>query len=320
MKLSDALEVFLDAKLADGVADTTVRWYRKRLKRLVAYLEDADLGEVGTMDLRQFVVSLRQQGTLWAKHPYREAVEGELSPATRQGYVRALKTFFHWLMVEGCVSENPADGIKLPPVPKGLPRGVEPEDVQALLEATAGEDPAAKRDRALLLFLADTGCRVGGAVGVKVRDVDLEERVAQVIEKGSKPRLLIFTPTTAQAIREWLDACPMTTGWLFPNLKNGEQLMTSGINQILQRLRERAGVEGICNPHSFRHAFARQYLLNGGDLATLSDLLGHADVGVTKRFYSIFYVEELRQQHDRFSPVAHMDLGETRGSRGVGGS
>lgn len=308
MKLSDALEVFLDAKLADGLAETTVEWYRQRLKRLVAYLEDRDVSAVGTMDVRQFVVSLRKQGTLWAGHPYREAVEGALSPATRQGYVRATKTFFRWLVTEGCLEKNPSDKVKLPRVPNGLPKGVEPQDLKALLDATGGDEPAQKRDRALLLFLADTGCRVGGAVGIKRGDLDLDERVAVVVEKGSKSRMVVFTQMTGAAIREWLDVCPVDTAWLFPNLKNGDQLKSSGVNHVLQRLRDRAGIEGKCNPHAFRHAFAKQYLMNGGDLATLSDLLGHSDVMVTKRFYSIFLVEELKRQHDKFSPVAHMDL------------
>lgn len=57
-----------------------------------------------------------------------------------------------------------------------------------------------------------------------------------------------------------------------------------------------------------RHAFAREYILNGGDLATLADILGHSDVTVTKQFYSTFQFSELQEKHQRYSPVARLGL------------
>jgi integrase/recombinase XerD len=83
-------------------------------------------------------------------------------------------------------------------------------------------------------------------------------------------------------------------------------LKTSGVNQILKRLARRAGITGRFNPHSFRHAFAKQYLMDGGDLATLSDLLGHSDVQVTKSSYSVFITDELARKHAEHSPVAKL--------------
>ena len=73
--------------------------------------------------------------------------------------------------------------------------------------------------------------------------------------------------------------------------------------RMLSRRAERMGIKGKVNPHSFRHAFARDYLLSGGDLASLSDLLGHSDVLVTKAFYGVLTGNELRQKHAEHSPV-----------------
>jgi site-specific recombinase XerD len=87
----------------------------------------------------------------------------------------------------------------------------------------------------------------------------------------------------------------------------GQGLTALGVSQILRRVGLRAGVTGAHNPHSFRHAFAREYLGNGGDLATLADLLGHADIGTTS-MYLIFAPNELQRKHDRFSPVPKLDL------------
>ena len=72
---------------------------------------------------------------------------------------------------------------------------------------------------------------------------------------------------------------------------------------MLRRRAKRAGVEGPFNPHSFRHAFARHFLMSGGDLGTLADLMGHSSVEVTKNSYAIFTERELKEKHRRHSPI-----------------
>jgi len=73
---------------------------------------------------------------------------------------------------------------------------------------------------------------------------------------------------------------------------------------MLQRRAEQAGIEGAVNPHGFRHGFAKHYLLSGGDLGTLADILGHSSVEVTKTYYGIFTIQELQEKHRRHSPIA----------------
>ena len=76
---------------------------------------------------------------------------------------------------------------------------------------------------------------------------------------------------------------------------------------MLKRMKRKAGVKGPVNPHSFRHGFAREYLTNGGNLASLADTMGHSDVSVTWQAYAIFSPDELQKSHARFSPVAQME-------------
>jgi site-specific recombinase XerD len=75
----------------------------------------------------------------------------------------------------------------------------------------------------------------------------------------------------------------------------------SGASQLRTRLEKRVDVSGRANPHSFRHRFAIDYLMNDGDLASLADLMGHESVETTKAFYAIFEQGDLRRKHDRFS-------------------
>ena len=76
---------------------------------------------------------------------------------------------------------------------------------------------------------------------------------------------------------------------------------------MLKRLKRRTGVKGPVNPHSFRHGFARAYLSNGGNLASLADTLGHSDLSVTWQAYAIFTTDEFKTAHTRYSPVAQLE-------------
>lgn len=76
---------------------------------------------------------------------------------------------------------------------------------------------------------------------------------------------------------------------------------------MLERVGKRAGVKGRVNAHSFRHAFARSFLRNGGNLAALGRLLGHAPGSpVTARYYAVWDDRELQEYHERYSPLAHL--------------
>jgi site-specific recombinase XerD len=91
--------------------------------------------------------------------------------------------------------------------------------------------------------------------------------------------------------------------WAFPSHNTSEQLTVSGVDQVLKRLKKRAGVTGRASPHAFRHGFAKDYLMAGGDLVSLADLMGHESVETTKSFYAVFEQDDLRRKHDEFSGV-----------------
>ncbi len=183
-------------------------------------------------------------------------------------------------------------------MPKAEPKAVADEDLEKLLGAAR----CSKRDYALLLFLADTGCRVGGLSDFRLTHLKLSERQAVLTEKGMNTRPVFFGRRTAAALQAWLAERESKTDFVFVTGK-GERMTSWGIRQILKRLKRRAGITGRANPHAFRHRYARAYIKNGGDLATLSDLMGHTDVLVTKRAYAIFLTTELQRKHDENSPL-----------------
>jgi len=309
MRLTEAIEQLLISTKADGRSPQTVEGYRRKLRPLVAFLGDVLVEEVTTYDVRRFIVHLQERATRWADHPRQREREGGLSPFTVAGHVRAVKRLFNWLEAEGVIGANPVRRIRSPNPKQREPKAIDLPDFLALLATTKAGNVADLRDRAVLLFLADTGCRVGGLCGLRVCDVDLETGRAMVTEKGGEPRAVFFGTQTAAALTAWLEVRPRGEGpGLFVSLGNKAEggLSPNGVAQMLRRRARLAGVEGRVNPHSFRHAFARGFLLNGGDLATLADLMGHSSVEVTKNSYGIFTVQELQEKHRRHSMVARL--------------
>lgn len=305
-----AFEEFLMACRADGLKPITIRWYRAMLTPVAATLAGLPVDQVTVNHLRAYVVRLRERPAYQDAPQRAEQVAG-LSAASLQSHHRALSRFFGWCKAEYALTANPIDRIRMPKTQRKEPKAVDLADLKRLLEAT-GDDRQGIRDRAILLFLADTGCRVGGLLGLKPADVDLNYGRAVVYEKGDKTRVVPFTRFTAQMIRTWLTVRPSTASTLFCGLSNQKQatpLTYAGVYQILLRLKRKAGVQGRVNPHSFRHGFAREYLINGGDLATLAQLMGHTNVQVTASFYAIFTMRELEERHHQFSPIAKWEAG-----------
>jgi site-specific recombinase XerD len=274
-----------------------VQSYREKLGHLAAFLGDPPIEGVTVHELRSFVVAQLESG---------------LSPFTVKSRVRALKRLFNFCEAEGITAGNPGQRIKTPNPKRETPKGIRWDDFLLLLETTRPGDLLDLRDRALMLFLFDTACRVGGLTWLKVDDLDLEARRAVVREKGDKTRPVFYQQATAEALRDWLKVRPDDRGpWVFTSTKAGYGRLTgSGVRHLLDRRAEAAGCEGPTNPHAFRHGFARAYLLGGGDLGTLSDLLGHSSVAITKEYYAVFTAGELQRQHDRYSPIAQLEGGE----------
>jgi site-specific recombinase XerD len=310
MLLSEAIEALAIATIADGRSQRTVGDYRQKLGALLAFLGDVPIDQIAAADLRRWIAELRTRGRRWLEHPHRPPTEGGLSQASVAGYVRAAKRLFSFLHEEELLAANPARRIKGSKPKRGEPKGISREDLRLLLRATAGDEPNQIRNHALITFLADTGCRVGGLVGLRLADVDLEARTALVIEKGEKPRRLFFSDTTRIALHRWLAVRPeASTDHLWIKLGDrgpGEVITTQAVREVLRRLKASAGVTGPCNPHAFRHGFAREYLLSGGDMGTLADILGHADIATTWQSYAIFRTAELAEKHAKHSPIARL--------------
>lgn len=304
MNVRTAVSAFLVAMAADGLAPKTIAWYRWSLDVLANEHGQRLLTEMDTATMRAYILSLRERqsrgnGRLRAESPDR------LTDDTINAHMRCLHKFWTWTADEYDLV-NPMRRIRYPRKPTPKPKAIAMPDVRLLFDA-AGQSRAAGRDRALVAFMVDTGCRAGGVVGLTWDDLDLERQTAIVTEKGGKTRTVYFTPITLRLLMVWRAEGASRSGAVFPNIETGKPLTVSGLRLLLKRLGRRAGVTGRINPHSFRHSFAREYLRAGGDLSTLSRLMGHADVTTTVHHYAIFTADEVRQAHEKYSPAANLN-------------
>lgn len=292
--VNKGIELMLLACQAEGVKAGTVKWYRHRLARFSRMYGDRDVRSITLDDVRAYMVAIRAL---------------EFAAYSEFSLVREVRHLFKWLYEERRIDEPLYKRIKSPKLPQLPPKAVELGDVRALLKV-CGASPSGKRDRAIVLFLLDTGCRVGGLCRLRVRDLDLKGGKCEVVEKGEKARTVLFVEETAHAVRAWLRARPFPgSECVFTSIRDGRPMCDSTVNQMLRRLKKRAGVEGRVNPHAFRHAFAREFILSGGDIGTVSQILGHTQISVTKQFYAMFSTGELKGEHDRFSPVFRLNGG-----------
>jgi len=305
MNLSHATEDFLLAKRADGLAEKTIKWYVSNLGQFLAVFGDRPVKEVTTRQLREYIVEFQSQDHAYQDAPQKPPQGGGVSPDTVEARKRALHSFFSWCATEYSI-DNPMKGIKRKKH-KPRPKAMHPRDFVKLFDATL-DNVAGIRDRALLAFIADTGCRLGGALGLTMSDLMMKQGRAVVTEKGSKPRMVYFTLVASRFIYKWLEVRETDSQHVFISLESGEQLSEWGAYEILKRLKARSGVTGKINPHSMRHHFARQYLMNGGDLVSLARLMGHADIKTTADAYAIFSDDELSEFHHKYGGIADLDI------------
>lgn len=306
MRVDSALKNFLLAKRADGLSGKTVIWYERMLNPFALKFQGEAIENITANQMRHYVVSLRERGSRYGSElSIRPQITGGLSYESVSSHIRALKTFWNWSTKEYQLQHNPMANVRRQPRHSASPKAISLDDLKALLAAT-GKDMAGIRDRAILLFLLDTGCRVQGLLGLKTDDLELDAYCAYVVEKGSKRRVVYFTTYTAELLRIWMHRRPQSSSAVFCSLSNrhyGQAMTYDGFKQLMNALKKRAGVKGRVNPHSFRHAYAREYLRNGGDLSTLSRLMGHSDSLVTSWYYGVFTAAELAEMHRKHSPV-----------------
>ncbi len=234
-----------------------------------------------------------------------------MAAATLQRKIACLRSFYRHLRRDQIIGHDPTTELRGPRPQARLPKVLSRDEVAALLSQPRGQGAAALRDRALLETMYACGLRASEAIGLQLRDLDLESGVLRARGKGSKERIVPIGRTAIQCLEAYLSrARPGLVGLgdeahLFVNLR-GTGLSRQGLYKIVQRYARRAGLEHRMSPHTLRHSFATHLLSGGCDLRSLQEMLGHADIGTTQ-IYTHLSAERLRDVYFAAHPRAHLE-------------
>ena len=277
-----------------GLSALTVSAYRRELERFMAFATARgryDPASVGGDDVRDYVFHLSDLG---------------LAPTSVRRAQSALRAYFGFLLEEGALPSDPTEGLQSPRVARPLPNVLEAAEISALLEAPRSDSSVHWRDRAILEFLYATGVRVSELVGLRLTDLDLEERLCTVLGKGSKERMVPLGGPACVALSRYLGEVRSALdkgegdGCVFLN-QRGRSLSRTAVWKIVKEAARLAGIERKVSPHVLRHAFATHLLEGGADLVAVQELLGHADISTTQ-IYTHLDRKYLRDMHRRYHP------------------
>lgn len=243
--------------------------------------------------------------------------ERRLSARTVERILASLRSYFRFLVGEGAVAGNPAAAVPNLRARRRPPEVVERGDLDALFE-TFPDDPAGRRDRALVELLYGAGVRVAELVGLDLVDVRLGERLLRVRGKGRRERIVPFGRAAERAIRAYL---PDRATWrrpladgnepLFVNQRGG-RLTDRSVRRILDAAVRRSAELRRLHPHALRHAFATHLLEAGLDLRAIQELLGHASLATTQVYTTVDLARLMRVHRD--SHPRSRDSGEGVGA------
>jgi len=293
-----------------GLADNTLKSYRRDLRRYVGYLAGqgiADMGAIKGSTVTGFLMALREGDV---EHP-------PLSAGSAARTVVAVRGFHRFAVREGLTQNDPAADVRPPTPAKRLPKALPLDDIERILEAAGSPGTAlALRDRALLEMLYGTGARISEAVGLDLDDLDLDDPdpgrstgTVLLRGKGSKERIVPVGSFARDAVHAYLvrgrpelSAVGKAVPAMFLNARGG-RLSRQSAWTVLVKAAERAGVRAEVSPHTLRHSFATHLLDGGADVRVVQELLGHASV-TTTQVYTLVTVDSLREVYATAHPRA----------------
>jgi integrase/recombinase XerD len=210
--------------------------------------------------------------------------------------VAAIKSFFHFLMAEGIVKEDPTYSLDSPKVKKRLPKAISPGEIDRLLHAPVDEGgPKSQRDLALLEMLYASGMRVTELVSLDVSDIELENNDGRVWVRGKRANKEREIPLNGEVVdtlttyinngREQLIHDPNEPAMFLNN--RGQRLTRQGLWLIIKHYVEAVGISSEVTPHTLRHSFAAHKLSQGKSLQDIQKLLGHANISTTQVYAHI---------------------------------
>jgi site-specific recombinase XerD len=313
-KLPELISYFELCNRAEGKSPKTTTWYSENLTRFSGYLQNRHLPDsiehVDIKLLRDYVLYLLKKHR-FEDHPSMPAKAEPLSTYTIHGHVRTLRAFFNWLTREGLIQNNPARDLRPPKVIKRVISTLSDEEIVSIFHTFNLTINSEVRNQTIFMLLLDTGLRIGELVNLKIEDVNLSDGLLKVMGKGKKERIVPIGSNAQRALQRYLFRNRPKPD--HPGIENvflsvhGQPLTENSMKLAFARIADRSGVLRL-HAHLCRHTFATRYLLNGGDIFSLKEILGHTTLEMVNH-YLHFTSSQIMAQHHKYSPMDKLQAG-----------
>jgi site-specific recombinase XerD len=298
-RLDQLKREFLEhVEIEKGNSLKTVRNYDYYLSRFVAFANISDPQEVTDDKIREYRLYLNRQPGV----KVRGQQASTLKKNTQNYHLIALRSFLKYLMKRE-VQSLPPDRIDLAKVAERSLDPMSGTELGRLLNAPDIQTPKGLRDKAILELFFSTGLRLAELCSLD-RDIDLSKDEFSIRGKGEKVRVVFLSPTSKDAIRDYLKSRKDLDQPLFIQYSrneggNGNRLTPRSIQRIVRQCAIKAGISKKVTPHVLRHSFATDLLSNGADIRSVQMMLGHANIATTQ-IYTHITDKQLLDVHKKF--------------------
>lgn len=290
-------EYLLYLSVERGYSQHTIDSYKRQLYKFAAFLEQNKIDNIQqvTKPMVQNFLNLTEQQVL--------------STRTIAQLVTSLRSFFKYLAEENFIQENPLNQLKLPKLPKQLPKYLTLSEVDTLLALEIEQPEHFKmRTRVLIELLYSCGMRISELIGLKTEDIHFQMGLIRVYGKGDKERVIPVNSFALELIETYLQTArphilkQRQSEYLLIN-HHGKQLTRQGAWKLIQQAAKLVGIEKSVSPHMLRHSFATHLIENGADLRIVQELLGHSDISTTQ-IYTHVSKKHIQKAYKKYHPRA----------------
>ena len=278
----DLLDSFLASMKIQGRSEKTMYRYERMIRKFMEFAK-CPTRRVSVYHIRNWLAAEKNRG---------------IKDSTLEGNRQVLSSYFGWLFREGLIERNPMcniGAIKVPKVEKETYSEVEMSKLMAACRTL--------REKAIISFLASTGCRVSEMVELNRDQVDLKNQEVVVHGKGNKERIVYFDSVTANLLERYLNRRKDKEDALFIGQQftksKPERLQAGGVRWLLNKIGKKAGVKHV-HPHKFRRTLATEMARHGMPIQTVSRLLGHEKIETTME-YVMLKKEDLKSDYRRYA-------------------
>ena len=291
----------------EGKSPNTIRWYSYELGKFEHFLvregSSTLIAEIGEPQVRAYIAYL-QQKRKWDDTDHCPTAEEGLSPGGIQNRIRALKAFFNWLHREGYTETYRLERLANYRVPSRVVDVLTEAEIGRVLAACDTKSDWGARAYAILTLMLDSGLRISEVTGLRTAELELDAGWLKVLGKGGKERIVPFGTATQRALWRYQHHYrpePLGPDVYFFLTLDGRPMGRSALTQAIKRAAMRSGVTRL-HPHLCRHTFATRYLINGGDVFSLQQILGHSTLEMVRRYVNLASAH-VAVQHRKFSPM-----------------